>query len=251
MIPLFLFILGSIFGSFFNVCIYRLPRELDVIKKNSFCPSCKYKIPFYQNIPILTYLFNFGKCKNCKDKINISYFIVELLTALIFLFSYLKYDLSLEFIFFIIFYCSLLIIFFTDLKEYLILDIVTIPVSLIGLCGVFFNFNPFDVNLTESITGGLIGYGIIYIIRFLYFKIRKVEGMGLGDAKLFLLIGIWLGIKSIFLILMISSLIGAIVGSVIIIKYKKSKNFQIPYGCFITFTAALYPYIGQIFYNYI
>ena len=148
MIPLFLFILGSIFGSFFNVCIYRLPRELDVIKKNSFCPSCKYKIPFYQNIPIFTYLFNFGKCKNCKDKISISYFIVELFSALIFLFSYLKFGLTLEFVFFIIFYCTLLVIFFTDLKEYLILDIITIPVSLIGLSGVFLNFNPFDVNLT-------------------------------------------------------------------------------------------------------
>tara|TARA_B100001939_G_scaffold249250_1_gene216290 strand:+ start:832 stop:1587 length:756 start_codon:yes stop_codon:yes gene_type:complete len=250
-IPLFLFILGSIFGSFFNVCIYRLPRELDVIKKNSFCPSCKYKIPFYQNIPILTYLFNFGKCKNCKDKINISYFIVELLTALIFLFSYFKYDLSLEFIFFIIFYCSLLIIFFTDLKEYLILDIITIPVSIIGLGGVFLKFNPFGVGLTESIIGGLVGYGVIYLIRFIYFKIRKVEGMGLGDAKLFLLIGIWLGFKSIFLILMFSSLIGAIVGSIIIFKYKKSRDFQIPYGCFITLTAALYPFFGQIFYNYI
>ena len=251
MIPLFLFILGSIFGSFFNVCIYRLPRELDVIRKNSFCPSCKYKIPFYQNIPILTYLFNFGKCKNCKDKINISYFIVELLTALIFLFSYLKYDLSLEFIFFIIFYCSLLIIFFTDLKEYLILNIITIPVSIIGLGGVFLKFNPFDVGLTESILGGLVGYGVIYLIRFIYFKIRKVEGMGLGDAKLFLLIGIWLGFKSIFLILMFSSLIGAIAGSIIIFKYKKSRDFQIPYGCFITLTAALYPFFGQIFYNYI
>ena len=246
-----MFILGSIFGSFFNVCIYRLPRELDVIKKNSFCPSCKYKIPIYQNIPILTYLFNFGKCKNCKDKINISYFIVELLTALIFLFSYFKYDLSLEFIFFIIFYCSLLIIFFTDLKEYLILDIITIPVSIIGLGGVFLKLNPFGVGLTESIIGGLVGYGVIYLIRFIYFKIRKVEGMGLGDAKLFLLIGIWLGFKSIFLILMFSSLIGAIVGSIIIFKYKKSRDFHIPYGCFITLTAALYPFFGQIFYNYI
>ena len=117
--------------------------------------------------------------------------------------------------------------------------------------GVFLKFNPFDVGLTESIIGGLIGYGVIYLIRFIYFKIRKVEGMGLGDAKLFLLIGIWLGFKSIFLILMFSSLIGAIVGSIIIFKYKKSRNFQIPYGCFITLTAALYPFFGQIFYNYI
>ena len=136
--------------------------------------------------------------KTVKIKLISVILLLELLAALIFLFSYFKYDLSLEFIFFIIFYCSLLIIFFTDLKEYLILDIITIPVSIIGLGGVFLKFNPFGVGLTESIIGGLVGYGVIYLIRFMYFKIRKVEGMGLGDAKLFLLIGIWLGFKSIF-----------------------------------------------------
>ena len=251
MLSILLFIIGGIFGSFYNVCIYRLPNDLDIISKNSFCIKCKYKIPFYLNIPIVSYILNLGKCRNCKKKISISYLIVELLTAILFVYSYLLHGISFEFVGYIIFYSSLIIIFFTDLKYYLILDKVTIPISILGLLFTFLNLNPFDVNIYESIIGGIVGYLIIYIIRYLFFKIRKVEGMGLGDAKLFLMIGMWLGIKSIYLILASSAIVGAIIGMLIIYIYKKDKNFQIPYGCFIVIATALYPDLGSLFYNMI
>lgn len=251
MLTLISFVIGSIVGSFYNVCIYRLPNDLDVVSKSSFCTSCKYKIPFYLNIPIISYILNFGKCKNCKNKISISYLIVEVLTASLFVYAYMLYGISFNSLAFIIFYSGLLIIFFTDLKYYLILDKITIPLSIVGLVFTFFNFNPFDVDILSSLLGGAVGYLIIYIIRFLFFKIRKVEGMGLGDAKLFLMIGIWLGIKSIYLILASSALVGAVVGLLIIYFYKKDKDFQIPYGCFIVIASALYPYLGSLFYNLI
>ena len=251
MLTLISFVIGSIVGSFYNVCIYRLPSDLDVVSKSSFCTSCKYKIPFYLNIPIISYILNFGKCKNCKNKISISYLIVEVLTASLFVYAYMLHGISFNSLAFIIFYSGLLIIFFTDLKYYLILDKITIPLSIVGLVFTFFNFNPFNVDILSSLLGGAVGYLVIYIIRFLFFKIRKVEGMGLGDAKLFLVIGIWLGIKSIYLILASSALVGAIVGSLIIYFYKKDKDFQIPYGCFIVIASALYPYLGSLFYNLI
>lgn len=251
MLTLIAFVIGSIVGSFYNVCIYRLPNDLDVVSKSSFCTSCKYKIPFYLNIPIVSYILNFGKCKNCKNKISISYLIVEVLTASLFVYAYMLYGISFNSLAFIIFYSGLLIIFFTDFKYYLILDKITIPLSIVGLVFTFFNFNPFNVDILSSLMGGAVGYLVIYIIRFLFFKIRKVEGMGLGDAKLFLMIGIWLGIKSIYLILASSALVGAIVGSLIIYFYKKDKDFQIPYGCFIVIASALYPYLGSLFYNLI
>lgn len=251
MLTLIAFVIGSIVGSFYNVCIYRLPNDLDVVSKSSFCTSCKYKIPFYLNIPIVSYILNFGKCKNCKNKISISYLVVEVLTASLFVYAYMLYGVSFNSLAFIIFYSGLLIIFFTDFKYYLILDKITIPLSIVGLVFTFFNFNPFDVDILSSLMGGAVGYLVIYIIRFLFFKIRKVEGMGLGDAKLFLMIGIWLGIKSIYLILASSALVGAIVGSLIIYFYKKDKDFQIPYGCFIVIASALYPYLGSLFYNLI
>ena len=251
MLSILLFIIGGIFGSFYNVCIYRLPNDLDIVSKNSFCIKCKYEIPFYLNIPIVSYIFNLGRCRNCKNKINISYLIVELFTAILFVYSYRLYGLNFEFIGYIIFYSSLIIIFFTDLKFYLILDKITIPISIIGLLLTFFNFNPFDVSIYESVIGGVIGYLVIFVIRYLFFKIRKIEGMGLGDAKLFLMVGIWLGIKSIYLILASSALVGALVGILIIYVYKKDRNFQIPYGCFIVIASALYPKLGSLFYNMI
>ena len=251
MLTFFLFAIGSIFGSFYNVCIYRIPNDLDVVAKSSFCTSCKYQIPFYLNIPIFSYIFNLGKCRNCKSKISISYLIVEFSTAYLFVYSYFRYGLSFEFVSFIVFYSSLLIIFFTDLKYYLILDKITFPISLIGLVITFFNFNPFNVDIISSIIGGIIGYLIIYFIRFIFFKIKKIEGMGLGDAKLFLMIGIWLGIESIYLILASSAIVGAIVGLILIYFFKKDKNFQIPYGCFIVLASALYPSFGSLFYNLI
>ena len=251
MLTLSLFIIGSIFGSFYNVCIYRLPNDLDVISKRSFCTTCKYQIPFYLNVPIISYIINLGKCKNCKSKINFSYLIVEILTATLFVYAYSLYGLSFKTLGYIIFYSGLLIIFFTDLKYYLILDKITIPISVLGLVFTFFQHNPFDGSILSSIIGGVIGYLIIYVIRFLFFKFRNVEGMGLGDAKLFLMVGIWLGIKSIYLILASSAITGAIIGSLIIYIYKKDKDFQIPYGCFIVIASALYPYLGSVFYNLI
>ena len=119
MLILSLFIIGSIFGSFYNVCIYRLPNDLDVISKRSFCTTCKYKIPFYLNVPVISYIINLGKCKNCKSKINISYPVVEILTALLFVYAYNLYGLNIKTLAYIIFYSGLLIIFFTDLKYYL------------------------------------------------------------------------------------------------------------------------------------
>ena len=249
MLIIYLFLIGSIFGSFYNVCIYRLPNDIDIISKSSFCTSCKYKIPFFLNVPIISYIINFGKCRKCKSKISLSYLIVEILTALLFVYSYKKFGLSLKFAGYIIFYSALIIIFFTDLKYFLILDKITFPVSLIGILITYFNFNPFGTQIIESIIGGVIGYSIIYLIRYLFFKIRKVEGMGLGDAKLFLMIGIWLGIKSIYLILASSAILGALFGSLIIYFYKKDKDFHIPYGCFIVLTTAFYPDYSSLFYN--
>ena len=251
MLAFFLFAIGSIFGSFYNVCIYRFPNDLDVVSKNSFCTSCKYKIPFYLNIPIISYLLNLGKCRNCKNKISISYLIVESLTASLFVYSYLLYGLSFEFASYIIFYSSLIIIFFTDLKYNLILDKITYPISIIGLTLTFLSLNPLNENILSSIIGGIVGYLIIYVIRFLFLKIRKIEGMGLGDAKLFLMIGIWLGVESLYFILTSSAIAGAIIGILFIYFFKKDKLYEFPYGCFIVLATALYPNFGSLFYNLI
>ena len=151
-----------IFGSFFNVCIYRLPKDIG-LNKNSSCTSCKQKINYYHNIPIFSYLFLKGRCSNCKKKISIIYPIVELVTGLTFLISYKIYGISYEFIFFIIFYSSLLIIFFTDLNEFLILDKISLPTGYLGLITSIIELNPFKITFIESLIGAIVGLSLIHI----------------------------------------------------------------------------------------
>lgn len=249
MISFFVFIIGSIFGSFFNVLVYRLPLEQDVILKPSACPNCKELIPWKNNIPILSYIILKGKCSSCKEKINISYPIVETLIAINFLINYLIFGLSLSFIFSTLFTSSLILIFMTDFKHFLIFDVITLPLSAVGVIASLININPYETNFINSVVGGLTGYVIIFFIRWIYFKIRKVEGMGLGDAKLFLMLGTWLGIHSLLFILLISSVLGSIIGIAIIVFNKKGRDTQIPYGCFIVIAAFAYIFVGEWFYN--
>ena len=117
-----------------------------------------------------------------------------------------------------------MIIFFTDFNEFLILDKISLPIGYLGLIVSIIKLNPFKITFIESLIGAIIGYLLIYLIRFLYLKIRKIEGMGLGDAKLFFLLGAWFGYQSIFYILFFSSLIGSLIGVFIILKFKTKNN---------------------------
>jgi leader peptidase (prepilin peptidase)/N-methyltransferase len=192
-----------------------------------------------------------GKCNKCKLKISFIYPIVEVLSAITFLICYLNYGLSLDFLFSLIFFLGLLIIFFTDFKYFLIFDSITLPLTAIGIVLTAFSLNPFNIKILDSIFGALIGYALIFSIRWLYFKIKKVEGMGLGDAKLFLALGAWLGFQSLLFILFVSSLLGSIYGYTYIFIAKKNKNVEIAYGCFIILAVVLYQFFSKNFYNFI
>jgi prepilin signal peptidase PulO-like enzyme (type II secretory pathway) len=245
---IYLFLFGLILGSFLNVCIYRLPQDQDIFFKRSSCQNCHFQIRWFHNIPLISYLFLFGKCSNCKKQISLQYPFVELLSGLIFVYSYFEFGLTLKFYFFIIFASALLVIFFTDLNKYLILDIITIPVTVLGLVVTFFEQNPFQNNLLESVAGGLAGFGSFYLIRWSFLKIKKIEAMGFGDVKLMLMLGIWLGIKSILFIMLFSS-ITALMVAIPLTIIKKDKRYPIPYGCFITISSFLYMWLGDSFYK--
>ena len=244
-------ILGLIVGSFLNVCIIRLPKQKDNIFRESRCVRCKNKIDWYNNIPLLSYLLLGGKCKRCKKKINWMYPIVEGLTAVIFYMSYQNHELSLDLIFTLIFFSALVVVFFTDFNYFLIFDVVTLPLTALGVIISLFNMNPFYITALDSIFGAVIGYLIIYLIRWTYFKIKKVEGMGLGDAKLFLAIGAWLGVNSLLFVLFVSALLGSIYGIIYIIVNNKNKKTELAYGCFIILAVVLYQFFGKDFYNFI
>ncbi|BBB32723.1 leader peptidase (prepilin peptidase) / N-methyltransferase [Thermotomaculum hydrothermale] len=245
---IFAFVLGSMFGSFFNVCIYRLPKELSIIKPRSFCPSCNKTIPWYYNIPLISWLYLRGKCAYCGAKISFRYFFVELLTALIFTFGVYKFGFSLKALEFIVLTSLMLILFFTDLYERILPDEITLGFIPIGL--IFAYFSP-ERGFLESLVVGVIGAGLLFLLAYIYLKIKGIEGMGMGDVKMLALMGTFLG-KKAFLALMIGSIIGTIVGLFIIYVLKKGRHYEIPFGCFLAIgTVITYLYGDNLIHYYV
>ena len=245
------FILGSLWGSFSNVCIYRLPNSGNVAKGRSFCPDCKNKIKWFDNIPFFSYLFLKGKCRQCSKPISFQYFIVELLTAISFVLIFHIYGVSITTLLLLILSIFFIIIFFIDLKHFIIPNVLTFPLMFIGF------LKSFDPNLNQtifpnyinSLIGGLFGYSIIWLIIFFYKKVRKKEGMGLGDAKLMAVIGFWFGWISIPFTIFISSTVALVIVIPSLINQSRKMSSEIPFGPYIIIGCILYvTFANQIKY---
>ena len=235
-------IFGSLWGSFANVCIYRLPENKSVITGRSSCPNCKNKIPWYDNIPLLSFILLMRKCRFCKNPIDLQYFIVELISAISFVSIYYFFGLTLAALLLLILSIFFIIIFFIDLKHFIIPNELTFPLMIIGF------FKSFDPNLNQtifpnyinSLIGGVFGYLIIWLIIFFYKKVRKKEGMGLGDAKLLAVIGFWFGWFSIPFTIFISSIVALIFVVPSLINKSRKMSSQIPFGPYIIIGCILY-----------
>ena len=245
------FILGSLWGSFSNVCIYRLPNSGNVAKGRSFCPDCKNKIKWFDNIPFFSYLFLKGKCRQCSKPISFQYFIVELLTAISFVLIFHIYGVSITTLLLLILSIFFIIIFFIDLKHFIIPNVLTFPLMGIGF------LKSFDPNLNQtifpnyinSLIGGLFGYSIIWLIIFFYKKVRKKDGMGLGDAKLMAVIGFWFGWISIPFTIFISSTVALVLVVPSLINQSRKMSSEIPFGPYIIIGCILYlTFANQIKY---
>ena len=245
------FIIGSVWGSFSNVCIYRLPNNGNVAKGRSFCPNCKNKIKWFDNIPSFSYLFLKGKCRKCGTPISFQYFVVELLAAISFVVIFHIYGVSITTLLLLILSIFFIIIFFIDLKHFIIPNELTFPLMIIGF------LKSFDPNLNQtifpnyinSLIGGLFGYSIIWLIIFFYKKVRKKEGMGLGDAKLMAVIGFWFGWVSIPFTIFISSTVALIIVIPSLINQSRKMSSEIPFGPYIIIGCILYvTFANQIKY---
>ena len=238
---IFVSLLGGLWGSFANVCIYRLPIGKGVVSGRSFCPNCKKLITWKDNIPIISFLFLNGKCRNCKKKISPQYLLIELIAIVYFLVIYYLFGITITTLLFLILGLSFIIIFFIDLKHYIIPNILTFSLMIIGFIKSFDpNLNSMFPNYINSLIGGIFGYGIIWLIIFIYKAIRKKEGMGLGDAKLFGAIGFWFGWVSIPLIIFLSSIIALIHVIPSLLNRSKNISSQIPFGPYIILATLIY-----------
>ena len=235
MLYIIVFIFGSIWGSFSNVCIRRIPNNTSVIKGRSHCPSCNKLIKWYDNIPLLSFLILKAKCRDCATTIDVKYFIIELISALNFVLIFYLFGFSSTTILFFILSIGFLIIFFIDLKHFIIPNEITYPLMMLGFLKSFdpnLNLNLFP-NFIDSLIGGFFGYVIIWLVIFIYKKLRNKEGMGLGDAKLVSVIGFWFGWISIPFVIFFSSAIALIKVIPDLIKNKKNLSSEIPFGPYL------------------
>ena len=238
---LFVIILGGLWGSFANVCIYRLPLNKGVVSGRSYCPKCKKQITWKDNIPIISYFLLKGKCRKCKKPISSQYALVEFLSILFFVIIYFFYGITLTTLLLMILSLSFIIIFFIDLKHFIIPNEITFSMMALGFIKSFDpNLNSMFPNYINSLIGGLLGYGIIWSIIFFYKQIRKKEGMGLGDAKLYAVVGFWFGWLAIPFIIFLSSMIALLSVVPSLLKNSKTMSSQIPFGPYIIIGTLVY-----------
>ncbi|MDI6783091.1 MAG: prepilin peptidase [bacterium] len=252
----YLFLFGLAIGSFLNVCIYRIPLNQSIVKPRSHCPNCNNLIAWYDNIPLLSYLILRGKCRHCKEPISIRYFIVELLTGILFVLVAWQFGgLNFVSITYIIIVGCLIVITFIDLDHFIIPDVITYPLMILGLVISLilvymptqeFLINhemsgPFSLNagrlypLYNALFGLVIGGGILLLIGTTAKWILKKEAMGGGDVKLLAAMGTFLGYKLVLLILILASFVGSIIGAIVLIQAKRKEATATPFGHYIPF----------------
>ena len=245
------FIIGCIFGSFSNVCIFRLPNNKKISKGRSFCINCKKEINWFDNLPLLSFVILKGKCRYCNNSISFQYFLVELIAGLSFIYIYHFFGFSITSVLLATLIIFFIIIFFIDLKHYIIPNELTFPLMAIGFLKSFVpNLNQtIFPNYINSLIGGIIGYGIIWLIILLYKKIRNKDGMGLGDAKLLAVIGFWFGWISIPFVIFLSSAIALIIVIPDLLKKSKKLSSQIPFGPYIIIATLIFIVFRDDFLN--
>jgi len=244
-----IFVLGLAFGSFLNVCIYRLPLQISVVTPRSACPRCKHPIALYDNVPVLSWLILGGRCRHCKAPISPRYLTIELLTGALFLACYWFFGPTLSTLKYCTFAFLLLGLIFTDAETKLLPDKMTLPGLALGLLfSLFVPVNdlasqflpgmvnlPFSgdlsmriVSLIDSLLGAALGASFIYGAGAIYLRWRGMEGMGFGDVKLMAMVGAFLGMKLTVFTIFTASLAGSLFGltTVFVVWLKRTHRFM-------------------------
>jgi len=266
-----MFVLGSLFGSYMNVMIFRIPAQIladaglwessdeKVIRGNrSACRYCETPIPGWLNIPILAWLYLGGKTNCCKKPLSLQYPLVETLVGALFVFVYWRFPFveiyptldilprsSLQFLHAVAFTFLLMACSIIDYKHFLIPDVITLPMILVAPVVAYFHPN---LGIYDSLFGILIGGGVLWLVNFVYKLIKGHDGMGFGDVKLLAAIGGWLGVQAIIPTLITSSVVGSIIGITFIFVKKGNFRREIPFGPFLSLGAVTHFFVGADFW---
>ncbi len=242
-------IIGAIFGSFANVVIYRVPRGKSVAYPPSACGSCGTPIKWYDNIPIFSYIVLGGKCRNCHAPYSIRYMLVELIMGLLFAFAAFYFHSFLITLFAAIFIFTLIVLFWIDYEHYILPDVITIPLAILGLviaAGLDLAFHsgyPFyNTSTFQAIVGAAVGFGFFYGVAVIGQLVYKKEAMGGGDIKLVAALGMWLGWKVLIVSLFISFALGVVLYFVLKSKFKDG---LFPFGTALALSAIVSLFFGN------
>lgn len=250
----FSFMLGACVASFLNVVIWRAPRGESVAFPPSHCPKCSSRIRWWQNIPILSWLALRGKCANCKMPISPRYILIELLGALLFVAAFWKWQGSIETIFMWIWIALMIAGSFIDFDHKLLPDFTTVGGMVLGLIygAILSYFEKSYIPLMCSGIGLALGFGMLWLIRFLGTLAFKREAMGLGDVFLMGAVGALFGPISVLAVLILSSVFGSVVGltMVALSKARLGKFVEIPFGPYICFSCLIWMFFSTELINW-
>jgi leader peptidase (prepilin peptidase)/N-methyltransferase len=224
-------VFGLIIGSFLNVIIHRVPLGQNIVFPGSHCPDCGIPIPFYYNIPLLSYVILRGRCHSCRGHISPKYPLVESFCAFSFWLTLHFFGLSLTAVFTATFICLLIILAAIDLKHMILPDELTLGGAALFFAYSFFNPAVSQLNAVLSGLGAALFFSGFF---FFYLKVRKIEGLGFGDVKMVLLMGLFLGLHRLIVAIFLASLSGLLVGIFLIIFKKKNLKSALPFGPFLS-----------------
>ncbi len=246
------FLAGLLIGSFLNVCIYRLPRDLSVAKPaRSFCPGCETTIAWYDNIPLVSYALLGGKSRCCQQRIPTRYPLVECVTGVFFALSVWMFGVTLEALKYAIFSAIMIDLMFTDFEERILPDEFTLGGAVVGLVLAWFvplsddilalilslediTVSPQLLSVSEAAFAGLFCGGLLWFVAWAFEKIRHKEGMGMGDMKMMLVMGAFLGLRETLFTFFLASLVGSVVGILFIwLAKKEAGSYELPFGSFL------------------
>jgi leader peptidase (prepilin peptidase) / N-methyltransferase len=232
---------GLVLGSFLNVVIYRLPREMSLLRPRSHCPACGAVVRWYDNVPLLSYLALLGRCRRCGARISPRYPLVELLTGALLAACVARFGVTLAAAEAIVLVLLLVPLAFIDLEHHLLPDVLTLP----GLvAGVAFSAAGGLTGPLNAAIGVVVGGALPYLVIVAYRAIRGVEGMGLGDVKLLAMVGAFLGWRGALLAIGLGSCLGAVIGIALIVSGRGTRSSELPFGVFLSLAALVALFFG-------
>lgn len=258
-------ILGLLIGSFLNVCIHRMPRDLSVVRPRSFCPGCGKPISWRDNIPIVSFLLLGGRCRHCAGRIGWRYPVVEALTGGFFFAAVQVNGLSLAALKYSVFSALVIALVFMDLEQLILADEFTLGGTAAGLIfSLWVRFEtgplhpflpPFNqrwLSLAEAVFAAAFASGALWLTGAIYYRIRNREGLGLGDVKMAAMIAAFLGLQPALLSLLVGSVLGSVVGLIFIwVTRKDASTYELPFGSFLGAGALLVAWLAEPLFKWL